>query len=103
MSKKKEQQVCKEMVFEVFISVMVAIASLLIAYQSGGLIRLVLAASLGIFAFQMRKCDFRDFCMVILCAVVILLTSGKDTLSFVIITLGMAYAGIVGAYAIYQE
>lgn len=106
MSKTREQQVCKEMVL---MSMMAAIESLLIAYQAGGLIRLVLSAGIGIFVFKMiakttaNKCDFRDFCMTILCGVAILLTSGQNDYSFTIIILGMSYAGVSGALAICQE
>ena len=106
MSKTRKQQVCKEMVL---ISMMGTIESLLIAYQAGGLMRLVLSASMGIFVFKMiakttaNKCDFRDFCMTILCEVAILLTTGQNDYSFVIIILGMSYAGVSGALAICQE
>ncbi len=98
---KTRKQVCKQMVL---MSVMVAIESLLIAYQSGGLIRVILAAIMGICTFKTidKVRDLKNLCIANLCAVVILLTSGKDTLSFAIITFGMLYAGIVGARA-YQE
>ena len=104
MSKKKEEQLDKAMMF--FIIVAMTIVSLLIAYQTGGLIRLELVASMGICVFKMmRTCNIRDFCMVILCATLIMLTTRENDFSYIVILLGMIYAGATVAIAVdfYEE